>query len=122
MKPITFRKLWAGLVLMLLLSPLGLMLPGLFQADGAWGEWGAQELRVRLGYVPAKLAQLEGVWKSVLPAYAIPGLNKPWQVQLAYLGSGFLGAGLVGGLTFGFARWVTMTGRKHPRDPERLKA
>ncbi len=95
MKPIPHRRLWAGLALLILLTPVGLMLPESFQAQGAWGEWGAEELRTLLGYVPARLGQLDKFWRALLPGYAIPGMDKPWQTRLAYIGSGVLGAGVI---------------------------
>ena len=31
------RRLWIGLLVMALLSPLGIIIPRLFRAEGAWG-------------------------------------------------------------------------------------
>lgn len=112
MRVIPYRKLWAGLLLLIVLSPIGLVLPESLNASGAWGEWSAEELRTMLGYVPVGLAQLEKVWKALLPGYAIPGMEKPWQARLAYLVSGIVGAGVV--LVIALALGRRLTGQQCP--------
>ncbi len=111
------KKLWIGLGLLILLSPLGLILPEAFKADAAWGEWGADELKSMLGYVPEKLARLEGLWKAIFPDYSIAGMEKPWQAKLAYLLSGILGAGIIVLICFYLGRWLSL-----PEDQEKHDA
>ena len=52
------KKLWIGLFIMALLTPLGVLLPEKFKAEEAWGEWGAEKLEKVLGYVPEGLKKL----------------------------------------------------------------
>lgn len=49
------KKLWIGLIILALLTPLGIILPEKFKAGGAWGEWGPEALEKLIGYVPAGL-------------------------------------------------------------------
>ena len=51
------KRLWLWLFVMALLSPLGIILPGKFDAEGAWGEWGADTLEKLLGYVPERFKE-----------------------------------------------------------------
>ena len=51
-------KLWIGLGILVVLSPLGLLFPELFKAGAAWGEWGMDEIQELVGYVPAGLEKL----------------------------------------------------------------
>lgn len=67
------KKLWIGLVVLTLLSPLGLIIPAKFGAGSAWGEWSSDELQKLVGYVPAQLGRLSGIWKAPLPDYAASG-------------------------------------------------
>jgi len=60
------RPLWAFLVLLVLLTPLGLIATGT-----SWGEWGRNELSRLIGYVPAGMERLSG-WKGVMPRYTVP--------------------------------------------------
>lgn len=91
------KKLWLGLLLMLLLSPLGLVLPARFGAGDAWGEWGTETLEKLLGYVPAGLRQYADRWPAPIPAYNLGGEHASTGLQLAsYVASGLVGIAAVG--------------------------
>mgnify|MGYP001070820974 CR=1 FL=1 len=98
----TITKLWIGLGILILLSPLGLILPAKFDAGSAWGEWGTEELEQLLGYVPAGLARLADIWRSLLPDYALPGQESaPLHVLSgSYILSAVVGVVVVVGLIF----------------------
>jgi cobalt/nickel transport protein len=66
----TTAKLWIGILLLVILSPLGLILPAYLKAGGAWGEWGVEEIKNVVGYIPKGLARLAELWKAPLPDYA----------------------------------------------------
>jgi len=85
----TDKKLWLGLGVLILLSPLGILIPDHFKAGGAWGEWGAEEIQTMLGYVPEGLKRLGELWKAPLPDYGLAGLPP----SLGYILSAVLGAG-----------------------------
>lgn len=108
-----YRKLWIGLGLLILMSPLGLLLPELAKAGGAWGEWGGEELKSMLGYVPTKLEKLQGFWKAILHDYTIAGLQKPWQAKVAYLVCGIIGASAIVTICLGLGKWLSIS-----EDPE----
>jgi cobalt/nickel transport protein len=103
-------KLWIGLVILALLSPLGLILPALFNADGAWGEWSAEELKKLIGFVPAGMERLFPIWDAPLPNYAVPGQGAGGVHQ----GLGYVLTALIGlAVTAGFAYLVArIFGRK----------
>jgi hypothetical protein len=104
-----YRKLWMGLGLLILISPLGLLLPELAKAGGAWGEWSGDELRSMLGYVPANLEALQGFWKAILSDYSIAGLQRSWQAKLAYLVCGVIGASVIVAICFGLGKWLSIS-------------
>lgn len=91
MKIIT--KLWIGICLLILLSPLGLWLPERFKAGDAWGEWGTDTIKELTGYVPQGLEKLSSLWKAPIPDYAF----KNWEekglgsLSLAYIISAIIG-------------------------------
>jgi uncharacterized integral membrane protein len=81
------RMLWIGLVILIILTPLGLLAPGT-----AWGEWGGKELReLGLGFIPEGLERLGGVWPAPIPDYEVPALN----ANLGYILSALVGVVLV---------------------------
>ena len=69
----TINKLWLGLVILILLSPLGIIIPEKFKAGSAWGEWGVDEIQKIIGYIPRGLEKLAGLWKAPIPDYTLPG-------------------------------------------------
>jgi cobalt/nickel transport system permease protein len=92
------RILWVGLAISILLAPLGLLAPGT-----AWGEWGGEELReLGLGFIPAGLERLGGIWPAPIPDYEVPGLN----ANLGYILSAVVGIVLVSLVTWLISRMV----------------
>lgn len=90
-------KLWIFLGVLVLLSPLGLILPDHFKAGAAWGEWGGDEVKELVGYIPAGLEKLGSLWNSPIPDYAFKGWEEKGLTHLsfAYIFSAILGSALV---------------------------
>jgi len=107
----TAKKLWIGIAVLALLSPLGLMIPALFGAGGAWGEWDIDELKKMIGYVPAGMEKLAHLWKSPMPDYTVPG-QKPGLAHgsLGYIVAAIIGVVITGGLAYALAM---LFGRKN---------
>jgi cobalt/nickel transport system permease protein len=78
------RWLWAGLVVLIVVSPLGLLAPGT-----AWGEWSTAELtRLGLEAVPAGMVKLSTLWGAPLARYNLPALGN---ANLGYILSAAVG-------------------------------
>jgi len=89
------KKLWIGLLIMTLLTPLGILLPEKFRAEEAWGEWGTEKLEKLLGYVPEGLKKLADFWKAPIPDYNFGGEGASMTGQVfSYIASGLLGIAL----------------------------
>jgi cobalt/nickel transport protein len=101
------RKLWIGLFIMALLTPLGIILPAQFNSGTAWGEWGIAKLEQLLGYAPQGLKRLSDIWKAPIPNYNLGGSDASVTVQLlSYLASGILGILAVGLVVFVITRLI----------------
>jgi len=93
----SMKRLWWGLVILILISPLGLILPGAFKSGPAWGEWSLQEIEKMAGYVPEGLKKLADLWSAPVPDYNL----KSWEgaglakSSLGYILSGALGVGII---------------------------
>ncbi len=102
----TVSRLWLGVAVLVVLSPLGLVVPDWLGAGSAWGEWGADEMQKLVGYVPAGMEKLSSLWNAPMPDYAFAG----WEgkglphLGLAYVVSGVLGVGLIAALALGIGR------------------
>ncbi|MHB1134726.1 MAG: PDGLE domain-containing protein [Chloroflexota bacterium] len=92
------RWLWLGLLVMLALSPLGLLAEG-----AAWGEWAPDEVGEMVGFVPAGLEALSSLWQAPLPDYAPRGLPD----VAGYVLSALLGGGAVLAATWLLGRWLS---------------
>ena len=91
------RRLWWGIIGLILLSPIGLILPEVFESGPAWGEWGLQDLEKMLGFVPAGLKKISDLWSAPVPDYNLKGFEGKGLVHsdLAYIISGALGVGVI---------------------------
>lgn len=105
MKPAArpLRWLWAGLALLVLLTPIGVLAPG-----AAWGEWGVGQLQARLGFVPVGLAKIGTVWTAAMPSYMPPFIANP---LVGYLVAAVIGAALVAGITWVLAK--ALSGKRY---------
>jgi cobalt/nickel transport protein len=102
-------KMWITLGVIILLSPLGLILPDHFKAGSAWGEWGSDEIQKMVGYVPQGLAKLGEIWKAPMPDYAFKGWEEKGltHLSLAYIVSAVLGVALIAISTWLLGRFLT---------------
>lgn len=105
------KKLWIGLIIMALLSPLGIILPQKFNSGDAWGEWGTDTLEKFLGYVPEGLKKMADIWKAPIADYNLGVENASLTVQIfSYIISGILGIALVGGVVYLITKFLLRKG------------
>jgi hypothetical protein len=74
-------KLWIGITVLIVLSPLGLLLPQHFKAGGAWGE----------------SPKLSGLWHAPIPDYTFKGWEEKGLplLSFAYIISAAIGVLIV---------------------------
>ena len=80
----TTAKLWIGVGILIVLSPLGLILPGHFKAGDAWGEWGTDTIKGLVGYIPQGLEKLSSLWSAPVPDYAFKGWEEKGLTHLSF--------------------------------------
>ena len=93
-----YRNFAIGLILLIILAPLGLLAVG-----ETFGEWGSEELKEKLGFVPQGLAKLSGIWNAPMPDYALPGGEGSESMTLSaasYILSAVIGVVVCGGLLY----------------------
>ena len=93
----TVKKMWLGLAVLALASPVGVILPDLLKAGSAWGEWSPDEMEKRLGYVPLGMKKLAELWQAPMPDYGFRGgATSGLSMQsLAYVVSALIGVTVV---------------------------
>ena len=93
-----YRNLAIGLLLLIILAPIGLLAVG-----ETFGEWGSEELKEKLGFVPQGLGKLTGIWNAPMPDYTFPGGKGSESMTLsaaAYILSAVIGVVVCGGLLY----------------------
>lgn len=91
----TVRNLAIGLIALVVLAPLGLLAVG-----ETFGEWGTEELKEKIGYVPRGLEQLSSLWTAPIPDYAFPGDESQMGAVAAYILSAIIGVVICGGVLY----------------------
>jgi len=99
----TITKLWIFIILLVLLTPLGLIIPARFNAGTAWGEWGAGELKRLAGYLPRGFAKLASLWEAPIQGYAIGHQGAPY----AYILSAIIGVLVTTAIAYLIGRFLT---------------
>jgi cobalt/nickel transport protein len=106
-------KLWIGLGVLALLSPLGLLLPEHFKAGAAWGEWGIDEIKKLVGYVPRGLEKLAPLWNAPIPDYSFKGWEQKGlsHLSLAYIVSAVVGIAVTVGASLLVGKLLAKKGK-----------
>ena len=105
-KPLTW--LWASFGVLVLLTPIGVLAPGT-----AWGEWGAEEMKALVGYMPQGMEQVGSLWTAMIPDYAPAFIRNP---LLGYLFAAVIGSALVIGVTW-LIGWALARSNKDDKPP-----
>jgi hypothetical protein len=92
----SIRNMVIGLLILMVLVPLGLIATG-----ETFGEWGNEEIKEKLGYVPSGLESLSSFWqKAPLPDYAFEGDESTRGAIIAYILSAVIGVVVGGGFLY----------------------
>jgi hypothetical protein len=100
-------RLWLLIIMLILLTPLGLILPGYLNSRTPWAEWEMDELRRLVGYAPQGLAALKSVWKAPMTNYGLRGLES--RPLIGYVISAIIGILITAGAVFAIGKTL---GRK----------
>lgn len=103
-----YRKYIIFLAILILLSPLGLLLPHIFKAGDAWGEWSVKLVKEKTGIEPSGMKKGAAIYKAPVPEYqlgkedgSLPGRS------VSYIISGLIGTGIILILTFGAVKFTS---------------
>ncbi len=98
----TQKKMWIGLAILIILTPLGLLAEGT-----AFGEWGSEELQKELGYVPSGVEHGENLWHSLFPDYTVAGFEGSFlHSSIGYILSAVIGIALIYIVTIALGKFI----------------
>ncbi len=107
----SYKKYILFIGILIILSPIGLILPDLFNAGDAWGEWSVETVKEETGTEPAGMKKDAEIFKAPIPDYNLgkedDSLSK---LSVNYIISGLIGTGIILILTFGAIKIIS---RKH---------
>jgi hypothetical protein len=96
------KKFIIGWLALILLTPLGLLAPGT-----AWGEWGLDEIRQKIGFIPQGMSHSNTIIKHILPDYGIPGFDKSFlQAAFGYILAAIVGVTVIFLIFWGIGKWL----------------
>ena len=94
------KKILIFLVVLTFLTPIGILLPMVFDAGDAWGEWSAETVKGLIGYVPEGLQKYTDSYQAPLTDYTVNSTDLKLSHQSGYyIISGLIGAALTLGIT-----------------------
>ena len=95
------KKLWVGLLVLALLSPLGILLPKVFNSGKPWGEWSTEQVAKDKGFVPKGMQKDANLYKAPIPDYNLgKNNNSVWKTSGSYIVSGLIGLGVIALISF----------------------
>ena len=93
---------------MVVLSPLGLILPNMFKAGNAWGEWSVKSVKEQTGIEPSGMKKTATIYKAPVSEYNLGKENNSLAKQsLSYIISGLIGTCIILILTFGASKLIS---------------
>jgi cobalt/nickel transport protein len=85
-----YRRAWIALLFVAILAPLGAIAAG-----SAWGEWGIDGIKERVGFVPAGMRSAAGAAERPLQDYTVPGFEwSSFRQGLGTIVAALFGAGI----------------------------
>jgi ABC-type Co2+ transport system, permease component len=88
-----YKAMLIPLIALIVLTPLGLIATGT-----AWGEWGTDEIKAALGYIPKGLGGMSDWWHALLPDYGLPFGGGQGLSIVGYIISAIVGMAVIAGL------------------------
>jgi hypothetical protein len=98
----TYKKYIIFIGILIVLCPLGLIVPNLFKAGDAWGEWSVNTIKEKTGLEPAGMKKVAALYSAPVPDYNLGKEDDPLtKLSASYIISGLIGTGIILILTFG---------------------
>jgi len=100
------RKILIFIGILVILSPLGIIMPHYLKSGDAWGEWSVEQVKEQTGHESQKMKKDASLYDAPIKDYNIgkeqESLSKK---SIKYIISGALGVGIILILTFGVSKF-----------------
>jgi cobalt/nickel transport protein len=101
------KRLIIGLLILIILTPIGIYLPERFNAGDAWGEWSVETVKEKLGFTPKGMKKDAELYKAPIPDYSLSNEESSLVKQSGYyILSGIIGVAIISLISFGLIKAV----------------
>jgi hypothetical protein len=102
------KKYILFIVILILLSPVGIILPGLLKSGDAWGEFSVESVKEQTGIEPEGMKKDAAIYSAPVPDYNLGNEDDSLTKRsFSYVISGLLGTGIILIITFGVVKVMT---------------
>jgi len=103
-----YKKYILFIGILIVLSPLGLILPDLFKAGDAWGEWSVESVKEQSGIEPTGMKKDAVIYSAPVLDYNLGKEDDTLpKLSVSYIVSGMIGTGIILILTFGTIKLIS---------------
>jgi cobalt/nickel transport system permease protein len=103
-----YKPVLIVLLILVVLTPAGLLATGT-----AWGEYGTDELKEMIGYIPKGMAQIADKWSALMPDYSLSLLGDGQAASVGgYILSAVIGITVVGLVIFLMSKLFAKKGKE----------
>jgi hypothetical protein len=104
----TYKKYIIFMGILILLSPLGVLIPNLFKAGDAWGEWSVESIKEQTGIEPEGMKKDAALYSAPVPDYNLGKKDDSIsKLSASYIVSGAIGTAIILILTFGTFKLIS---------------
>lgn len=101
------KKILVFLGILIIISPLGIIIPKYFQSGDAWGEWNVEQVKEKTGYAPKGMKKDAALYSAPVSDYNTGNEKDSLLKQsTSYILSGVLGVGIILMATFGASKLI----------------
>lgn len=109
----TQKKYIIFIGILIILCPLGLIVPHYFKAGEAWGEWSVESVKQQTGHEPEGMKKTAAVYSAPIPDYSMGKKDDSLSNQsINYIISGLIGTGIILLITFSITKLMSLKKEK----------
>ena len=102
-----YKKYSIFIGILIVLCPIGIILPDYFKAGSAWGEWSVESVKQQTGHEPAGMKKTAAIYTAPIQEYSLGKEDDPLSKRsLNYILSGLIGTGIIVIITFGISKFM----------------
>ena len=104
-----YKKYLIFIGILIVLCPLGILLPHYFKAGEAWGEWSVESIKQQTGHEPEGMKKTASFFNAPIPDYNPGKEDDPLSKRsFNYIICGLIGTGIIVIITLGITKLMPL--------------